>query len=86
MDDPGYRDYDDPRLQPPEEPEVKTCLQCAFYREVYTGQRANGFVHCAGVCIFEVYEASTLGELAEADLVEVDPTDEPCRDYREDKQ
>ena len=85
MFDPGYKDYDDPRLQPPEEPEGPTCGDCAYYREVTQVQGANKFIHCIGVCIFDVFQADTFKELAEAELVEVDPADEPCRDYREDK-
>ena len=85
MFDPGYKDYDDPRLQPPEEPEGPTCGDCAYYREVTQVQGANKFIHCIGVCIFDVFQADTFKELDKADLVEVDPTDEPCRDYKEDK-
>lgn len=85
MFDPGYKDYDDPRLQPPEEPEGPTCGDCAYYREVTQVQGANKFIHCIGVCIFDVFQADTFKELAEAELVEVDPADEPCRDYKEDK-
>ena len=62
-----------------------TCGDCAYYREVTQVQGANKFVHCIGVCIFDVFQANTFKELAKADLVEVDPTDEPCRDYKEDK-
>lgn len=85
MFDPGYKDYDDPRLQPPEEPEGPTCGDCAYYREVTQVQGANKFIHCIGACIFDVFQADTFKELAEAELVEVDPADEPCRDYKEDK-
>lgn len=85
MFDPGYKDYDDPRLQPPEEPEGPTCGDCTYYREVTQVQGANGLRHCIGVCIFDVFQADTFKELDKADLVEVDPTDEPCRDYKEDK-
>lgn len=85
MFDPGYKDYDDPRLQPPEEPEGPTCGDCAYYREVTQVQGANKFIHCIGVCIFDVFQADTFKELAKADLVEVDPTDEPCSDYKEEK-
>lgn len=85
MFDPGYKDYDDPRLQPPEEPEGPTCDDCAYYREVTQVQGANKFIHCIGVCIFDVFQADTFKELAEAELVEVDPADEPCRGYKEDK-
>lgn len=76
----GYANYQDPRLQPPEEPESDTCSDCAYYREVYCHQRSNGITHFIGVCIFEVANADNL---AEADLVEVDPEDEPCGDYKE---
>lgn len=85
MFDPGYRDYDDPRLQPPEEPEGPFCGDCAYYRDVTQMQGANKLIHCIGVCIFEVFQADTFKDLDKAELVEVDPADEPCRDYKEDK-
>lgn len=83
--DPGYRDYDDPRLQPPEEPEGPTCGDCTYYREVFVKRAANGLVHCLGVCIFDVFQANTLKELAEAELSEVDAEDEPCEDFKEER-
>lgn len=85
MYDPGYSSYQDPRLQPPEEPEQETCGDCTYYREVCSYQPANKMKHCIGVCIYEVFQADTFEQLAKADLVEVDPTDEPCKDYKEDK-
>lgn len=85
MEDPGYKNYQDPRLQPPEEPERETCGDCAYYREVSHTQGANGLTHCIGVCTFEVFQADTFKELASAELVEVDPADEPCSDYKEEK-
>lgn len=76
----GYANYQDPKLQPPDEPERDTCSDCAYYREVYSHQRSNGITHFIGVCICEVVNAD---ELAGADLVEVDPEDEPCSDFKE---
>ena len=85
MQDPGYRDYQDPRLQPSEDPEGDSCGTCAYYREVTKKQKANGLTHCVGACVFDIFHASTLAELASAELVEVDPTDEPCSDHEEDR-
>ena len=76
----GYANYQDPRLQPPDEPERDTCSDCAYYREVYSHQGSNNLTHFIGVCIFEVANADNL---AGADLVEVDPEDEPCGDFKE---
>lgn len=86
MFDPGYRDYDDPRLQPPEEPEGPTCGDCTYYRDVFVKRNSNGICHCLGVCVFEVFQADTFDKLATAELVEVDPSDEPCRDYKEEEK
>lgn len=83
--DPGYKNYQDPRLQPPEEPERETCGDCVYYREVTIVRRANGHVHTSGVCIFEVFQADTFAQLESAELIDVDPDDEPCRDYKEEK-
>ena len=60
--------------------ERDTCSDCAYYREVYSHQGSNNLTHFIGVCIFEVANADTL---AGADLVEVDPEDEPCGDFKE---
>lgn len=81
----GYVNHQDPRLQPPEDPDRETCSDCIYYREATQTQGANGLIHFVGVCVFEVFQADTFKELAEAELVEVDPADEPCRDYKEDK-
>lgn len=83
MEDSGYRSYQDPRLQPPDEPERESCGSCAYYREANQTQDANGFVHCVGVCIFEVLQADTFKDLATTELVEADPAAEACRDYKE---
>lgn len=85
MEDCGYKSYQDPRLQPPEEPEQETCGDCDYYRDVCNKQKSNGLTHCVGVCIYEVFQADTFEQLAKADLVEVDPTDEPCCDFKGDK-
>lgn len=85
MNIPGYMNYQDPRLQPPEEPERETCGDCDFYRDVCSKQKSNGIKHCIGVCVFEVFQAKTMADLTAADLVEVDPTDEPCIEFKEDK-
>lgn len=74
------------RTEPLDETEdMLRCGDCAYYREVTQVQGANKFVHCIGVCVFDVFQADTFDELAEAELVEVDPADEPCSDYKEDK-
>ena len=75
MYDPGYASYQDPRLQPPEEPEQKSCGGCDYYRPF-----------ADGACVFEVFQADTFEQLAKADLIAVDPTGEPCRDYREEER
>lgn len=79
-----------PRYAPPtwaelRETETETCCNCAYYRDVYSKQGANGYTHCIGICIFEVFQADTFEELAKADPVEVNPTDESCTDYKESK-
>ena len=79
-----------PRYAPPtwtelREPETETCGNCAYYRDVCSKQGANGYTHCIGICIFEVFQADTFEELAKADPVEVSPTDESCTDYKESK-
>ena len=81
----GYANYQDPRLQPPEEPERERCGDCAYYKDVPHTQQASGLRHFSGACVYDVFKANTFKQLAKADLVEVDPTDEPCRDYKEDK-
>lgn len=85
MYDPCYKNYQDPRLQPQPEPEGPFCGDCDYYRDVQNKQESNGLTHCIGVCIFEVFQANTFEELATANLVEVDPQDEPCTDYRGDE-
>ena len=82
MYDPGYKNYQDPRLQPPPEPEGPLCGDCDYYRDVLKKQKSNGLTHSIGCCIFEVFQADTFEALAKADLIEVDPTEEPCTDYR----
>lgn len=79
-----------PRYAPPtwaelREPETETCGNCVYYRDVYSRQGANGYTHCIGICIFEVFQADTFAALAKADPVEVNPTDESCTDYKESK-
>lgn len=83
--DPGYANYQDPRLQPPPEPDLEKCGDCVYYREVYSKQKSNGMTHYIGVCVFDVFQADTFERLERADLTEVDPTEEPCRDFKEDE-
>lgn len=85
MYDPGYKDYGDPRLQPPEEEERDCCGTCAYYRDVARTQSANGLKHCVGVCVLEVFQADTFAELDRADVESTDPGEEPCENYREEK-
>ena len=68
MRDTGYATYQDPRLQPPTEPDVQTCGECAYYRD-------------AGTCVLEIFFAKTHEELRLAHLIEVDPDDEACVDF-----
>lgn len=68
--------YTIPRYaEPPQEPEYPTCGECAYYREARHG----------GFCVFEIFQADTFERLAVADLAEADATDEPCRDFKEDR-
>ena len=82
MDDPGYRDYNDPRLQPPEE-ESLGCIDCAYYKDVTLTQPANGMMHSFGVCCYEVFQADTFAQLLDAELVGTGPSDRPCSDFKE---
>lgn len=61
--------------EPPQEPEYPTCGECAYFREL--GHK--------GACVFEIFQADTFERLAVADLAEADATDEPCRDFKEDR-
>ena len=61
------------------------CGDCVYYRDVRNRQKANGFTHLTGVCIYEVFQADTFEDLAKAALVEADPTEEPCQDFKGDK-
>lgn len=61
---------------------AETCQDCDYYKEVHSKQESNGFVHCVCVCVFEVFQSDTFNELAMADLVEVEPTEEACSDFR----
>lgn len=87
MYDPGYTDYKDGRLQPPEgrEAEPETCGGCIYYRDVTHVHVANGMTHCVGACVFEVYHAGSWDELSAAELPEAIPNDDACEDYREEK-
>ena len=77
----GYANYQDPRLQPPEEPERERCGDCAYYKDVPRTQQASGLRHFSGACVYDVFKAKTLGDLSAASLIEVDPRDEPCSDF-----
>lgn len=85
MIDPGYGSYQDPRLQPPQEPDGPTCGDCAYYREAHNRQYANDVTHYVCLCVFEVFQADTLEELSRADIVEIDPAEEPCSDFKEER-
>ena len=61
------------------------CGDCVYYRDVRNRQKANGITHLIGACIYEVFQADTFEELAKAELVEADPTEEPCQDFKGDK-
>ena len=85
MYDPGYTDYKDGRLQPPDEDDTPCCGSCTYYRDVAHAQKANGMTHYIGVCIFEIFNASSLAELGKADVLTTTPSNEPCEDYREEQ-
>jgi len=72
-----------PRYKEPiwDEPEPKTCADCCYYKEV--SQTQNGLTSYVGVCVFEVYQASTLKGLASADIAFVEPKDDACDDFWE---
>ena len=73
-----------PRYAPPTpEPERQTCLDCDYYREVCKRQQANGFVHCIGFCGYEMITGKTLAARVAAELVEVEPDDPACTDFRD---
>ena len=84
MYDPGYTDYKDGRLQPPELPDPKACGNCEYYRDVAHTQSASGMTHYIAVCVKEVFDANgDLKRLAKAELETVDPDEEPCDEYLE---
>lgn len=85
MYDPGYRDYRDGRLQPPEEEERDCCGTCAYFRDVAYTQSASGLTHCIGACVREVFEAATFAALDKADVKTVSPEDGPCVNYKEER-
>lgn len=82
--DTGYENYQDPRLQPLDEPSGPTCSACCYYRDVWLGRQPNGLQHCVSVCVFEIFQADTFAELAKAEPVAVEPDMEACRDYKEE--
>jgi hypothetical protein len=55
------------------------CGDCRCFKDVCRCQ--NGLTEYVGACVFEVFEASTPDELADADVVHVSPTDPACEDF-----
>lgn len=76
MLDPGYKSFQDDRLQPHEE-EYDTCESCRFYREL---EDAHG-TRYVGLCVFDFYNAGDYDELSRAILASVDHDDDACNDY-----
>ena len=66
------RDYYLPYGDPPEKPDVKTCADCVFCKEVSLVRNADGACHVIYACVLECFDASTPEELAEAELASVD--------------
>lgn len=71
-----------PRYAEPVMDDNLTCGDCAYYRDVYSPQKANGVTHYIGICIFQIFQADTFEELEKAEPVEVEPVEEACVDFR----
>lgn len=74
----GFKDFQDYRLQPPPEPAVNTCCDCAYYRDVTDWQ--DGAEVCIGVCFVRVLLAEP-DDLMMADLDAVHPDDLACERF-----
>lgn len=64
------------------EPVGPFCGGCATYKEMSRREKSDGRLHYVGGCVFEVFMAKTLDELATAELIARDPEDEACEDFR----
>ena len=83
MEDPGYENYRDPRLQPPEQPPVETCGDCCYYKELEHRLSRSVVLHI-GACVFEIFQADTFDELENSELDRsVSPHDEICKDFKQ---
>ena len=65
------------------EPPGPTCGECAYWREMAMRNRANETVHWHWACVYEIFMAKTLDELATAEIIANEPQEEACRDFRE---
>lgn len=45
------------------------CGDCDYFCNERNKQKANGFTHLMGACVYEVFQADTFEELAKAELV-----------------
>lgn len=64
-----------------EDEEDPGCRDCAYYKEVQV--RQNGLTEYVGTCVYEAFQADTFDALKDAEIASADPTDEPCRDFKE---
>lgn len=96
MEDTGYANYQDQRLQPMDEPEGKTCADCYYFKDVERVQRVpvevkeDGITRkkyalkeYIGTCIYEVFQADTFEKLYRAEVLQTDPTEEACTDFKD---
>ena len=82
MYDPGYANYQDPRLQPRDEPEGKTCADCHYFKDVER-RLSKDTRECVGACVFDVFQADTFDKLYRAELLYMEPTEEPCTEFKD---
>ena len=64
------------------EPVGPTCGECATFKEMSRRERSDGKLHWHSACVYEIFMAKTLDELATAELIAIDPDDEACEDFR----
>ena len=79
LDEGGFTSYQDPRLQPPDEPEPwegRTCRECRFSCQAYVPGKG-----CEGpwLCLFEAMDDPA----GHASVVVIDPDDEACEGYED---
>lgn len=64
------------------EPVGPFCGECAYFKEMSRRERSDGKLHWHSACVFEIFTAKTLDELATAEITYAEPEDEACEDFR----